>query len=201
MRSNSFEKNKKSAREENTDLVFSGKWRIFINDSHHWLGVCLDTGAQTTVVWISQVRAYCPYMGVKSKPKKNNHKYKFWFDRQTPLDSTNIGLPIPNNEVIKLPVDVVNANVPFLIDLYFLDKYRMSVNTVCNLHCAPLLKWQIPLIRKRGHVYLEWKNEDTILLKRQESMKLNSNFAHLSAEKLYNLLKVPHPWETDFWTK
>lgn len=90
----------------------------------------------------------------------NNHKYRCGNDRQTSLGSINIRIPIPNNKVIKLQVDVINSNEPFLIGLDSLDMflqnfYRMFVNKVSNQLWAPFLDLQIPRKRKCGYVYLE----------------------------------------------
>lgn len=96
---------------------------------------------------------------------------------------------------------MVNSNVPFLICLDFFKKYTIFVNSVSNQLCAPFLDEQIPLICNCGHVYLELKNEDTILFTRQNRMKLHQNFSHPTAEKLYNLLIIACLLGTEFQTK
>ena len=62
----------------------------------------------------------------------------------------------------------------------------MYVNTVRNTLCAPVLDLQIQIVRKRGHVYLEWTKKDTILFTKNELVKLHRNFSHPSSDKLYN---------------
>ena len=166
-----------------------------------WQGEIFDTGAQYTVIGISKAQAYCLHMGVKFKTSKNKKKYKFCNDRQKSLGAMNIRIPIPGYKVINLKVDVVSANVPFIIGLDFLDKYRMFVNTVTHTRCARILDLQGTVVRKRGHIYLERSQKHKILFTKSELVKINRNFSHPSTDKLYNLLKVARPWETDNMTK
>jgi hypothetical protein len=56
-------------------------------------------------------------------------------------------VPTPDNSIILINVDVVKANVPFLIGLDTVDAFEMIVDTVENELRAP----------KAEHVYLEWK--------------------------------------------
>jgi hypothetical protein len=54
-------------------------------------------------------------------------------------------VPTPDNSIILINVDVVKANVPFLIGLDTVDAFEMIVDTVENELRAP----------KAEHVYLE----------------------------------------------
>ena len=153
----------------------------------------MDTGAQSTVIGLKQAHAYCRHMGIKFKTKKNNNRYKFGDSSQNSLGSMNMRIPINDNKVIHIEVDVVQANVTFLIGLDLLDEYSLYVNNVTNELVAPYLAISTPLVRKRGHIYLEWNKKDTILYTRQELLKLHRNFSHPSSDKLFNLLKLARP--------
>jgi hypothetical protein len=98
-------------------------------------------------------------------------------------------LPTPNGSFIMLEVDVVPTNVPMLLGLGVLDKFGLCADTVHNiLHCTTE-DWNLPLLRKLGHVYLEWFATDRILDTKSELQKLHSNFSHPSTENLFTLLK------------
>jgi hypothetical protein len=56
-----------------------------------------------------------------------------------------VRVPTPDNSIILINVDVVKANVPFLIGLDTVDAFEMIVDTVENELRAP----------KAEHVYLE----------------------------------------------
>ncbi len=161
----------------------------------------MDTGAQTTVIGYKQARAYCRFMGVKFKLKRSDKRYLFGDDKQNSMGKITIRIPLVDDKVIQIEVDVVQANVPLLIGLDILDKYQMYVNTVTNNLVAPFLEISTPLVRKLGHVYLAWAERDKILFTKQELLKLHRAFSHPTADKLLNLLKLARPWETDAETK
>lgn len=179
--------------------VFKNTQNIHFNQAKNkgWQGACIDTGAQTTVIVLEQAKAYCRYMGFKFKPNSNSNKYKFEEDQQLSLGAIVIRMPSKGHRIINLKVDVVPADVPFLIGIDVLDQNKMYPNTVENKLYGPELDFDIPLIRKNGHVYLEWSKTERILFTKKELIKPHRNFSHPTADKLLNLLKLAIPWETD----
>jgi transposase InsO family protein len=161
-----------------------------------WNGACLDTGAQKTVIGFSQAKAYCRFVGTKFKLKENKNIYRFGVDRQESMGSFSIRLPTPVS-IIFLEVDVVRANVPLLIGLDVLDAYGLTADTVKNSLKCPSIGWEIPLVRKLGHVYLEWPLETNILFTKSELTKLHRGFYHPTNENLMNLLKRARPNDLD----
>lgn len=176
-------------------------YHTILSNQRKWYGACLDTGAQTTVIGLQQAKAYCKFMNITYNLRKNKNKYKFGDDKQNSLGALSIKIPILDKMVIHESVDVVRANVPLLIGLDFLDKYELYVNNVKNILCCSALDIQVPLKRKHGHVYLIWKKCDEILYTRPELLKLLKKFSHLASDKLFNLLKLARPWETNAETK
>jgi len=166
-----------------------------------WNGACVDTGAQRTVIGLSQARAYCRFMGVKFKPKANNNSYRFGVDQQDSLGSMMIRVPTPNGTVMIINVDVISADVPFLIGLDVFDRFGLTLDTVKNCLSCPSANWEIPVVRKLGHVYLEWKKTDRILFTKSELIKLHRGFQHPADDKLFNVLKKARPNEADQETR
>lgn len=80
-------------------------------------------------------------------------------------------------------VDVARSDVPFLTGLDLLDKYQMMVNKVDILHFRNF-RCDVPLIRKRGHIYLEWMHQDRILYPYSELIKLYRIFSNPHTDKL-----------------
>ena len=77
----------------------------------------------------------------------------------------------------------------------------MFVNTLTNqLHC-PQLQLSTPLVRKNGHVYLEWPTSKSVLFSSPELLRLHRGFSHPATDKLYNLLRTARPYETNQETK
>jgi hypothetical protein len=56
----------------------------------------------------------------------------------------------------------------------------MIVDTVEKELRAPKAGWSVPIIRKFGHVYLEWKATDKIMFTRHELQKMHRNMIHPS---------------------
>lgn len=157
-----------------------------------WEGACVDTGAQKTVIGLRQAQAYCRYKGVKFKPCRNNNFYRFGVNLHKSLGSITIRLPTPHS-FISLTVDVVKCDIPFLLGLNIMDKYKMYLNTVENVLCFPEMNWKIPIMRKLVHAYLQWKNSDCTLYTRSELIKLHIGFQHPADDKLLKLFKQARP--------
>jgi hypothetical protein len=127
-------------------------------NSHNvtWHGACVDTGAQKTVIGLPQAKAYCRFIGTKFKLKENRNVYQFGVIKQESLGSLKVILPTPE-PLINLEIDVVQADVPLLIGLDVLYENGMTADTLNNFLKCPGRGWKIPLVRKLGHVYLEWE--------------------------------------------
>jgi hypothetical protein len=100
-----------------------------------------------------------------------------------------VRVPTPDNSFMLINVDVVKADVPFLIGLETLEVFGMIVDIVKNELIAPKAGWSVPIIRKFRHVYLEWKATDKIMFTRRELQKLHRNMFHPSNQALIELKK------------
>jgi hypothetical protein len=97
-------------------------------------------------------------------------------DKRNSLGILYMRLPTPNGSFIMLEVNAVPTNVPTLLGLDVLDKFGLSEDTVHNvLHCTAE-DWNLPLVRKLGHVYLVWFATDRILYTKSELQKIESQF-------------------------
>lgn len=97
-----------------------------------------------------------------------------------------------DNSFITVNIDVFGAKVPFLLGLHVLDKYSVVVHTFRNTFDCPLMGWKIPIVRRLGHVYLEW-NVRQILFMKVELQKLHRAFYHPWDDKLPNVIRLAHP--------
>jgi Zinc knuckle len=147
----------------------------------------VDTGAQETVIGLPQAMAYCLFGGKKFKLQRSNNLYRFGVDEQDSLGSIAIHVSTPA-AVITLNIDVVRANVPFLIGLDVLDANDLTADTVSNKLRCPKGGWETPHVRKIGNVYLELSYEGNILFSKSELTKMHRGFYHPSSENLLNLL-------------
>ena len=166
-----------------------------------WHGACIDSGAQKTVIGLPQAKAYCRYTGTPFRPIRNNNAYRYGVGQKRSLGSIEIRIPTPGNSFLPVRVDVVSADIPLLLGLDLLDKCRMYFNNVRNLLCFPDINWEIPIARKLGHAYVEWKKLDSILFTRSELLRLHRGFQHPHQDKLLNILKRARPTDLDPQTR
>jgi hypothetical protein len=141
-----------------------------------FLGACLDTGAQRSVIGLSQAKAYCRFSGTKFRPMPNNNSYRFGSDRQRSLGSMGIRMAVPGGSFLSVKVDVVAADIPFLIGLDALDDFGLNVLTVQNILESVGEGRNLPLVPKLGHLYLEPSKADSILFTKNELQKLHRSF-------------------------
>jgi len=66
-------------------------------------------------------------------------------------------VPITAELIIIMAVDVIILNVPFLLGLDTLDRYKMYVNTVTDELVCVNEGISLPTIRSDGHVYYRWE--------------------------------------------
>jgi hypothetical protein len=136
-----------------------------------WNGACLDR-AQRSVIGLRQAMAYCKYSGVKFEPKLNGNSYRFGADKQEPLGSINICFPAMTGAV-ELNVDMVGADVPFLVGLDTMDVLAITSDTVLNVLKRPKEGCFTPLVWKHGHVFLEWQKERNVFFTKHGLKKMH----------------------------
>jgi hypothetical protein len=71
------------------------------------------------------------------------------------LGRCKILVPTPNG-TRAIETHVVCANIPFLVGLYALYHHGLNVLTVENQLQSKKEGWILPLVRKRGYVFLTW---------------------------------------------
>jgi hypothetical protein len=163
------------------------------DDSYN--GVCIDTGAECTVIGLKQAKTCCRMMKRPLKPYPNGNVYIFGEDRRKSLCSISIRIPTSRNAFIEVVADVVTANVQFLLGLDTLRKFGLDVCISANrLKCLGQ-DWDIETEKKRGHLYIKDPTTASILYTRSELVKLHLVFFHPSIDKLYSLLKRSKPTE------
>lgn len=81
----------------------------------------------------------------------------FWQQSTTVYKNNKHRFPTLHVMVISEESDVVKSDVPFLVGLDVLNKYKMVVNKVPDILECHNVSYKIPLTRKHGHIYLEWQ--------------------------------------------
>lgn len=90
---------------------------------------------------------------------------------------------------------------------FFSDRTRYSGQT-CNgcgqcksMLCCHKLQLKKPLVRKNGHICLQWDQQNEIRFTYPALRELHQNCSHPSSDKVFNLLKLARPRDTDTSTK
>eukprot|EP00171_Calliarthron_tuberculosum_P001155 IDg1155t1 len=116
------------------------------NTSEHMAdfhGACIDTGAQKSVVGRMQAESYYRWLGLPLlMMKSTNMVYKFGTYREPSIGTAKFKIPYADDREIVVELDVVNLNVPLLIGLDVLDKYKLFVDTVENKIVCKNPKWE-----------------------------------------------------------
>jgi hypothetical protein len=120
---------------------------------HDFLGACIDTGAQRTVVGLSQARAYSRHFGIPFKLNPSHSIFRFGQDPHASMGTLEIRIPTSNGGFLPVNVDVISIYVLFLIGLDFLDREGLNCLTVENKLTCWKGNRSVPLERKLGHVY------------------------------------------------
>lgn len=117
--------------------------------------------------------------------------FQFGVGRQRIKGTITIRIPIADH-FLAVTLDVVPANLPLLIGLDVIDRYKVSVDAARNQLSSVDGSWCVPLQRKNGHLYYLWTVAN-VLYTRAELVKLHKHLFHPTTGKLYNLIERASP--------
>jgi len=92
------------------------------------------------------------------------------------IGAVSIRLPDADDYFLPLIVNVMALNVPFLLGLDTFDLHRMYVNNVTNRLMCVDKGVAVPLVRKFGHIYLDWGSK--ILYTFPDLQRIQEHFNH-----------------------
>jgi len=162
---------------------------VLLATTEEFQGACLDTGAQRTVIGRPQAGAYLASIrkNIRLDKAKDPRRFRLRGSDYDTIGAVSIRLPVANDYFLLLVVNVIALNVPFLLGLYTLDLHRMYVNNVTNRLVCVSEGVAVPLVRKFGHIYLDWGSE--ILYTFPELQRIHKHFYHAKPERLYSLMR------------
>jgi Reverse transcriptase (RNA-dependent DNA polymerase) len=149
-------------------------------------GGCVDTGAERTCMGLEQARAYCRERGTRFDLVRSNRRFRFADSTLPALGSMGIVLAAPDGSSLQFQVDVVDAGIPLLLGLDFLDHHGLYAQTVDNILVSARSGWTLPLVRRGGHVFVNF--HASVCYNRAEVRKLHRQFHHPSVNKLRDVL-------------
>ena len=139
-------------------------------------------------------------IGTKFRPRRSVHSFRFGSDVQMSLGTIPIRIPTGHDTFLKLFVDVVPIDVPFLLGLDVLKREQIYPNTVDNKLVCKSQNWEVDLRLKFGHMYYDW-SQTPIMFTRKELVRFHKHFFHPSSSKLFDLIKRAKPDEAHAETR
>ena len=85
-------------------------------------------------------------------------------------------VPTTSSHFLHITVNVVDADVPFLLGLDNMKLYEMVLDTDKFILSSRLQRWNVPLNKTLGHLYYEWATQ--ILITETELMKVDRHSHH-----------------------
>lgn len=182
--------------EEGTNSIYEVNTVILLNsntaDTFH--GACVDSGAQRTVIGKLQAKAYLAEYGTEGNIRKVSNNapiFSFGNHRYKAHGHINVRIPIEENGFINIPTAVVDINIPLLLGLETMIKYKVVLDVDERTLYSKLQGWSLELTLKRGHLYHNWNIG--ILFTENELRKVHNHFYHPEPERLYSLFKRADP--------
>ena len=158
-----------------------------------FLGACIDSAAQKTVIGKPQAEIYSNLFGIPFSLEKSEVRPNFCFGthRHKGLGRIEIRVPISNDYYIPVMTEVVNIDIPFLLGLDKMTDNDIVLDTNRQTLSSSTDGWKVSLVRKRGHLYYDW--EIRVLFTEAELHKVHNHFFHPKPEKLYALIRRTDP--------
>jgi len=102
-------------------------------DKRNRPGFCIDTGAPTSVVGLTEVRRIANSARKRLKLRSSSKRFRFADATFDSLGRVFLPLATPCGVMaIYVPIDVVAADIPALMGLDVMDQHKLYVNTVTN---------------------------------------------------------------------
>lgn len=157
-----------------------------------FLGACIYTVASTSFIGHKQAKAFCAASGQMMRPARHSQTFIFGKGSTASSALALTRIPTPIGSFLQVEVDVMRADVPFLLVLDVLTAYGFTLDFCQDRVISTAGGCHVPLVRDGGHVFWRWSVAD-ILLTIMELHKLHLNLLHSSSSNLYILVRLARP--------
>lgn len=152
---------------------------------------CIDSGAQQTVIGFPQAKAYCSEYGGNIRETKSKQMYRLGNDLHGCIGRLAVRIPFSEKHKIDIEADVVNVDVPLLLGLDELTRMKALLDTGNGTLESKTVNWEAPLIRKHGHLYIEWPKH--MLFTTSKLRRVHRHLYHTHPDKIFQLLRRADP--------
>ena len=105
--------------------------------------------------------------------------------------------PINDFALVEFECDVVDVNVPLLLEIPGLNNNGVFINNMTSKMVHHYLGWEVPVTYKHGHLFYCWDPDHDFLFTRSELHKRHMQFYHPSVNKLFNIFRRGRPEDID----
>lgn len=99
---------------------------------------------------------------------------------------------MPDGSHIPIIVHVVKSYIPLLVVIEILHEYKLTLDFGQRSISDYKGKWELPMVRKFGHIFMEWKKR-RICYTAAELTRLHLHFFHPTADRLFSVVKKLRP--------
>lgn len=135
-----------------------------------------------------QAEAFYAFLGIPLVIKRGSQKtFRFGSQKAESIGVSQFMIPYADNRWIKVHLGVVGLDVPMLIGLDVMDKYKLIADNVDNKLICKKNDWNGGLTRKYGQIYYEWQYG--VMYTELELKRIHRHFYHAHPELIYSLMK------------
>ena len=136
-----------------------------------------------------QLSAYCRFVSqdLALRGQGGNRNFVFGKQSHVSLGLFEICIPVGYLHYLKLVGNMVDINVPLLLEIYIMSEYRIVFDVADGLFLSKRYGWKLSLHRKRGHLYLNWKS--SALYASSELTKIRRRFFHAHTDRVFDPMK------------
>lgn len=194
--SGNYAENEEIGESDDTDdneefEVFSVSKYLPTSQCEKFQGACIDSGAEITVIGKKQAELYCGWVNARLQADASGTIYKFGESRHQGLGYISIRIPVSETHFANVNAAVVEIDVPFLLGLDALTKFKVILNFGDDTAQSKCDGWKLKMVRKLGHVYIEWP--PSILYTETELRRIHRHFYHPRVDKLFAVMKRADP--------
>lgn len=117
------------------------------------LGVVFSTGAQFSLFGHNEALAYCKHTCVKMNLTPSSRLFRFTNTTFKSLGKLSVRIPVSSNAFIERLLGVVQAEIPFPLGGYILDRECIYLNNIVGELVHYQKGWTLDLVRKFGHIH------------------------------------------------
>lgn len=118
----------------------------------------MDTGAELFVIGKQQAMAYRKCIGQRFELIQNlgSIVYKFKIQRAYRLGSFKVLASIKDTNSVEIKVGLADIDVFLTIGLEVMLLFKVIIDIPQMKFVSSKGNWEIPLVLKKGHFYIEW---------------------------------------------